>query len=104
MPEVTPIRDLKAYLGSEQVEELIDVATNPRDKLLVLDDVGVDPPSQWLSATYWTVFDRRLEWQLPVVVTTNRHLEAPQGQVCLADRIGTGGVSRLIELCLGKCD
>ncbi len=69
-------------------------------QLLVLDDVGLDPPSQWLHATYWSVFDRRLDWQLPVVVTTNVPLEALQGQVCLADRIGTGGVSRLIELCL----
>lgn len=35
MPEVTPIRDLKGYLESEQVERLIAVATNPRDALLV---------------------------------------------------------------------
>jgi len=68
-------------------------------QLLVLDDVGVDPTSQWLQATYWTVFDRRLEWQLPVLVTTNKPLEAPQGEVSLADRIGQGAVSRLIELC-----
>jgi len=32
---ITPIRDLKAYLSPEQVERLITVATNPRDKLLV---------------------------------------------------------------------
>lgn len=71
-------------------------------QLLVLDDVGVDPTSQWLQATYWTVFDRRLEWQLPVVVTTNKPLEAPQGEVSLADRIGQGAVSRLVELCQGN--
>jgi len=71
-------------------------------QLLVLDDVGVDPPSQWLHATYWTVFDRRLEWQLPVIVTTNKLLEASQGEVCLADHIGDGAVSRLIELCQGN--
>ena len=71
-------------------------------QLLVLDDVGVDPTSQWLQATYWTVFDRRLEWQLPVVITTNKPLEAPQGEVSLTDRIGQGAVSRLIELCQGN--
>jgi len=71
-------------------------------QLLALDDVGVDPPSQWLHATYWTVFDRRLEWQLPVVVTTNKPFEAPPGQESLADRIGNGAVSRLIELCQGN--
>jgi len=71
-------------------------------QLLVLDDVGVDPTSQWLQATYWTVFDRRLDWQLPVVVTTNKPLEAPAGEVCLNDRIGDGALSRLVELCQGN--
>jgi len=33
--QVTPIRDLKGYLEPEQVERLIAVATNLRDKLLV---------------------------------------------------------------------
>lgn len=71
-------------------------------QLLVLDDVGLDPISQWLQATYWTVFDRRLEWQLPILVTTNKPLEAPPGEVSLEDRIGQGAVSRLIELCQGS--
>jgi integrase len=35
MPEVTPIRDLKGYLEPEQVEKLMAVATNLRDRLLV---------------------------------------------------------------------
>ena len=35
MTQVTPIRDLKGYLEPEQVERLIDTATNPRDRLLV---------------------------------------------------------------------
>jgi integrase len=35
MTQVTPIRDLKGYLESEQVERLISATTNPRDALLV---------------------------------------------------------------------
>ena len=69
-------------------------------QLLVLDDVGVDPTSQWLRATYWTVFDRRLEWQLPVVVTTNKPFEGERD--LLGDFIGQGAVSRLMELCRGN--
>lgn len=71
-------------------------------QLLVLDDVGVDPTSQWLQATYWTVFDRRLEWQLPMIITTTKPFEAPEGEVSLGDRIGEGAVSRLIELSQGN--
>jgi integrase len=35
MTEITPIRDLKAYLGPEEVGRLINATTNPRDALLV---------------------------------------------------------------------
>ena len=35
MTQITPIRDLKAYLAPEQVDRLIALATNPRDVLLV---------------------------------------------------------------------
>ncbi|MBA7652335.1 Tyrosine recombinase XerD [subsurface metagenome] len=35
MTQVTPIKDLKAYLSPEQVEKLISVAPNLRDALLV---------------------------------------------------------------------
>lgn len=89
---------------SERVElteaDILDRVLSVR--LLMLDDVGVAPTSQWLQATYWTVFDRRLEWQLPIIVTTNKPLEAPAGEVSLGDRIGEGAVSRLIELCQGN--
>ena len=71
-------------------------------QLLVLDDVGVDPPSRWIHGTYWTVFDRRLEWQLPVVITTNKPFEAAAREETLADRIGAGAASRLVELCQGN--
>lgn len=65
--------------------------------LLVLDDVGHDPPSDWIFTTYWTVLDRRLDWGLPVVVTTNRPFEG-EGEL-LSDRIGLGAASRLLGLC-----
>jgi len=68
--------------------------------LLVLDDVGVDRPSEWIKSTYWTLMDRRFDWMLPVVVTTNKPLEG--GGELLADRIGEGAASRLLGLCRGN--
>lgn len=73
-------------------------------ELLVLDDVGVDNPSPWIESTYWTIFDRRLEWQLPMVVTTNYPLEAEPGEISLGERIGYGALSRLSQLCQGFFD
>lgn len=71
-------------------------------ELLVLDDVGVDKPSPWIESTYWTIFDRRMEWQLPTVITTNYPLEAQTGEISLGDRIGFGAVSRLAQMCQGN--
>jgi len=68
--------------------------------LLFLDDVGVDRPSDWIKSTYWTLMDRRFDWMLPVVVTTNKPLEG-RGEL-LADRIGEGAASRLLGLCRGN--
>lgn len=71
-------------------------------ELLILDDVGVDNPSSWIESTYWTIFDRRLEWQLPTIITTNYPLEAEAGEVGLGDRIGYGALSRLTQMCRGN--
>ena len=68
--------------------------------LLLLDDVGTDRPSEWIKSTYWTLMDRRFDWMLPVVVTTNKPLEG-RGEL-LADRIGEGAASRLLGLCRGN--
>lgn len=71
-------------------------------ELLVLDDVGIDTPSQWLEQTYWTVFDRRMEWNLPMVITTNYPLEAGGDAVSLGDRIGYRALSRMREMTQGR--
>lgn len=67
--------------------------------LLVLDDVGVDQPSPWLVSTYWTVFDRRMEMGLPVVVTANYNLFETEKGMTIGDRIGFGAESRLRRTC-----
>jgi integrase/recombinase XerD len=35
LSQVTPIKDLRGYLEPEEIERLIEAATNPRDRLLV---------------------------------------------------------------------
>ena len=68
--------------------------------LLVLDDVGRDNPTEWTDGTYWTIFDRRLEAQLPTIITTNK---SPHDVVdnALGDRIGYPALSRLLSMCAG---
>ncbi len=67
--------------------------------LLVIDDLGVDAPTEWVMSTFWSVFDRRLENHLPVVVTTNYD---PDDDGPLGERIGMGALSRLRGMCGGN--
>lgn len=94
------IRRTFSERGTETEAGILDQVLSV--ELLVLDDVGVDNPSPWLESTYWTIFDRRLEWQLPTIVTANYPLDAEADEVSLGDRIGYGALSRLIQLCQGN--
>lgn len=94
------IRRTYSERGAETEADILDQVLSV--ELLILDDVGVDNSSSWLESTYWTIFDRRLEWQLPTVVTANYPLEPELGEVSLGERIGYGAVPRLIELCNGQ--
>ena len=66
--------------------------------LLLIDDLGVAPPTDWSDQMHWLVFDRRLENHLPVVVTTN-YFPDDDG---LGKRIGNGALSRLLGMCEGN--
>lgn len=63
--------------------------------VLVIDDLGVDSPTEWTAETFWSLFDRRQESRLPVIVTTN----CEPVDESLGARIGRGALSRLIGLC-----
>lgn len=95
--------DIRRSFSERGIESEADILDQVLSKeLLILDDVGVDSPSPWIESTYWTIFDRRLEWMLPTVVTTNYQLEAEPGQVSLGERIGYGALSRLTQMCQGN--
>ena len=94
------IRSTFSERGTDTEAHILDQVLSV--ELLILDDVGVDNPSLWIESTYWTVFDRRVEWQLPTIVTANYPLEGESDEVSLGDRIGYGALSRLIQLCQGN--
>ena len=43
--------------------------------LLVLDDLGVQKPTEWANERLMTIVDQRYENNLPLMVTTNKSLE-----------------------------
>lgn len=63
------------------------------DALLVVDDLGVERPTEWVLEQLYRIVDERYRLRKPLVVTTNL------GGGELRDRLGDRVVSRLAEMC-----
>lgn len=61
--------------------------------ILVLDDVGSEKPSEWVTEQLYRIINRRYEEALPTVYTSNLTIEE------LDDRIGERSVSRIVGSC-----
>lgn len=68
-------------------------------RLLILDDVGKEKPSEHTREVYFYIIDERYKAGLPVVVTSNLPLE---GYPSLSDLMGPGTVDRLIGMSRGR--
>lgn len=68
-------------------------------RLLILDDVGKEKPSEHTREVYFYVIDERYKSGLPVIVTSNLPLE---GQPSLCDLMGASTVDRLTGMTRGK--
>lgn len=55
--------------------------------LLVLDDIGTEKPTAWATEKLTTIIDRRAAVELPIVVTTNKPIDALPGDT--EGRIGS---------------
>ena len=75
---------------SADADKLVNIAeTSP---LLVLDDLGAEKPSEWVSEQLYVIINRRYENMLPTIITTNCTTQE------LVERIGQRTVSRIIEM------
>ncbi len=61
--------------------------------LLIIDDLGAEKTSEWVTETLFKIVNKRYEEMLPTIVTSNLDL----GE--LADRVGDRIPSRLAEMC-----
>ena len=64
-----------------------------RAKLLVIDDIGAEKPSEWTQERFYSVIDHRYANCMPLIVTSN----LPPSK--LADQVGERAASRLAEMC-----
>ena len=72
-------------------EEMIDkLATAP---ILIIDDLGAEKPSDWVSETFYILIDERYSRMLPTIITSNFDLDE------LTQRFGDRISSRISEMC-----
>jgi len=90
---IQEIRNTYNRTSREDEDDVLNRILSPT--LLVIDDLGLTTPTDWSAETYWALFDRRKEWKLPVIVTTNYYPSDEE----LGARIGVGALSRLLGLC-----
>ena len=71
-----------------------DLLQRPREaRLLLMDDLGVEKPSEWVREQLYTLINTRYLEGRPIIATSNTSLAQLEG------RIGDRTCSRLSEMC-----
>lgn len=82
-----------SYSGDSVLEETYLLDKLFRANLIVLDEVGSEKQTEWLSDKLYLIINDRYENELPVIYVSNYEIEE------LRDRVGSRIVSRIIESC-----
>lgn len=80
----------KTYGNSHGDDELIDKLSYT--KLLILDDLGSEKPTEWVQETLFVILDRRYTHYLPTIFTSNFSLDQ------IKERLGYRIASRIAEM------
>lgn len=78
--------------NSEHTEENI-ISEFTEERFLILDDIGVEKPTEWVLQTLYTIIDRRNRDLKQTIFTSNYPIKG------LKERVGERIVSRIVELC-----
>lgn len=80
----------KSFNTTTNEEGLLDQLS--RAKLLIIDDLGSEKPTEWVQETLFVLIDRRYTNYLPTLFTSNFSLDQ------LKDRLGYRIASRIAEM------
>lgn len=73
--------------------------------LLVIDDIGKEPPTDWAISTIYNIINGRYEAYLPIIVTTNYNTETLISRMTPRDTgddtTARATLDRLMEMCKG---
>jgi len=85
------LEKVKQSFGEESDGYLMDKAL--KAELLILDDLGAHNYTEWTINTLYLIINHRLNYERPVIITTNIGLED------LESYLGERTTSRIFELC-----
>lgn len=73
--------------------------------LLIIDDIGKEPPTEWAISTIYNIINGRYEAYLPIIVTTNYDTDALIQRMTPRDTrddtTARATLDRLMEMCRG---
>jgi DNA replication protein DnaC len=92
----------RTYSHDDSYDESAVLEVYKSVKLLIIDDIGKERPTEWTLSTLYAIIDGRYDRAMPLIVTTNygakdlvKRLTPAGGDETTADAI----VDRLVEMC-----
>ena len=96
---------IKHTFGKEGADEWEVLQTYKTVPLLVIDDMGKEPPTDWAISTVYSIVNARYEACLPTIVTTNYAtgdlISRMTPKATGDDTTAIATVDRLLEMCAG---
>jgi len=88
------LAELRATFSSQEHSEMEIIEKYSAAKYLVLDDIGIEKTTDWTFQTLYLIINRRYEYLLPTIFTSNLSLEK------LAEQLGDDRIpSRIFGMC-----
>ena len=105
MDDAEQIEMFYALDGTAPIQQAVFAVMKPviTVPLLVIDDIGKEPPTEWAISTIYNIINGRYEAYLPTMVTTNYDTEALIERMTpretQGDMTAWATIDRLMEMC-----
>jgi DNA replication protein DnaC len=67
--------------------------------LLIIDDLGTEPATEWSVSMIYNIIDSRYRSKLPLIITSNLSIDPSKTNGVLADIYGRRTEDRILEMC-----
>ena len=105
MTMIDLLERIRRTFSRDGVDESTVLSLYKTVPLLIIDDIGKEPPTEWAISTVYNIINGRYEAYLPTIVTTNYDDKALVGRMTpktSGDSVtAEATIDRLMEMCIG---